>query len=112
MSSTCGRTRTATEPVPRVPEHPVALERTAPVRRLGRVRVPIALGLAPWATLYELPDRRVLCCLRLWEGSGPVRRCLSSATLFAYARKSGLRELEHEIARLLELRVREAHAEE
>ncbi|MCI4362833.1 MAG: hypothetical protein L3K13_00795 [Thermoplasmata archaeon] len=80
------------------------MELPARVRRLGRVRVPIALGLAPWATLYELPDRRVLWCLRLWEGSGPVRRCLSSATLLAYARRSGLGRLEREIRDLLERR--------
>jgi hypothetical protein len=104
MSSTCGRTRVATEPVPRFPEYPVACTLPERVRRIGRVRVPVTLGLAPWATLYELPDRRRLWCIRLWEGDAPVRRCLSSATLLAYARASGLVELERRVREILESR--------
>lgn len=101
MSATGGKTRSVSEPFPSRPEHPVAPPLPAPVRRLGRVRVPIALGCAPWATLYELPDHRRLWCLRLWDGDRPVPRCLATSALLAYARASGLAPLEREIRALL-----------
>jgi hypothetical protein len=101
MSSTGGSTRTVSEPFPRPPEHPVSLPAPARLRRLGRVRVPLTLGHAPWATLYELPDHRLLFCLRLWEGDRPVHRCVGPPTLLAYARRSGLAQFESEIRELL-----------
>jgi hypothetical protein len=76
----------------------------APVRRLGRVRVPITLGRAPWATLYELPDHRLTWCVRLWELDRPVSRCVPTARLLAYARRSGLTALEREVRALLSRR--------
>jgi hypothetical protein len=101
MSATGGKTRTVSEPFPSPPEHPVATPAPAPVRRLGRVRVPIALGRAPWATLYELPDHRLTWCVRLWELDRPVTRCVPTARLLAYARHSGLVALEREVRALL-----------
>ncbi|MCI4337518.1 MAG: hypothetical protein L3K17_10120, partial [Thermoplasmata archaeon] len=41
------------------------------VRRIGRVRLPLALAYRPWATLYVLPDGRRWWVIRLWEGGRP-----------------------------------------
>jgi len=82
---------------------PEPIETSTPQRRRGRlaplarVRVPITLTVRPWARLYELPDGRRLWCLRLWEGERPRTRCVTTARLRAYARSSGLAELERAI---------------
>ena len=75
--------------------------RTDSVRRVGRLRVPLALPYRPWATLYRMPDGRTWWILRLWELDGPVRRCVPTSTLLAYARRNRLRGLEREIEELL-----------
>lgn len=60
------------------------------VVRLGRVRVPLAGPYAPWATIFRMPDGRLLATIRLWEVDRAVRRCLPAERLLAYARRSGL----------------------
>ena len=69
-------------------------------RTIGRLRLPIAGPYAPWATLYELPDGRRLWCVRLWEVDRPVRRCLPTGLLVAFARLNGLDVLRREIEAL------------
>ena len=69
-------------------------------RRLGSVRLPIAGPYAPLATLYELPDGRRLWCVRLWEVDRPVRRCLSTRYLLAFATLNRLDALAREIRRV------------
>ena len=88
----------------RAPATPVSdpAELARPTRRrrtrtIGRVRLPLAGPYAPWATLYELPDGRRVWCVRLWDIDRPVRRCLPTGLLRAYARLNGLGELEHAI---------------
>ncbi|HYK93893.1 MAG TPA: hypothetical protein VEY07_07630 [Thermoplasmata archaeon] len=79
-------------------------ERATPARRvrpIGRMRVPLAGPYCPWATLYRFPDGRLLWRIRLWEVDGPVRRLVPTATLLAYARSSGLRQLERGIDDLM-----------
>lgn len=80
----------AERPSPPCPEPNEPLAPATRVRRIARVRVPLTLTVAPWATLYRLPDGRPLWCVRLWDGRTPRRRCVSTATLLAYARASGL----------------------
>lgn len=72
----------------------------APIRRIGRLRIPLAGPFRPWATLYELPEGKEIWCLGLWELDRPVRRCVSTSTLLAYARRSGLRRLERDVLAL------------
>jgi hypothetical protein len=72
------------------------------VRRLGRLRVPIALHYQPWATLYRLPDGRLLFCVRLWEGERPVTRVVDVATVRAYARQNRLTAFAEELESLLD----------
>jgi hypothetical protein len=81
---------------------PSAPEPEGRVRRIGRLRVPLTLTCRPWATLFVMPDGRALWCVRLWDGAGPAKRLLPTTTLRAYARASGLSELEREIAELLD----------
>lgn len=69
-------------------------------RRLGAVRLPLGGPYRPLATLYELPDGRRLWLVRLWEIDRPVRRCLSTRYLLAFARLNGLDELAREIRRV------------
>ncbi len=79
---------------------PLASDELAPAarcRRLGAVRLPLAGPYRPLATLYELPDGRRLWCVRLWEVDRPVRRCLSTGYLIAFARLNRLDGLEREI---------------
>jgi hypothetical protein len=60
------------------------------VRRLGRLRLPLSLRQRPWATAYRLPDGRTIWCVRLCRNGEVVRSVVSTATLRAYARRSGL----------------------
>lgn len=69
-------------------------------RRLGSVRLPLAGPYRPLATLYELADGRRLWCVRLWELDRPVRRCLPTGYLLAFARLNGLEGLRKEIERV------------
>jgi len=73
---------------------------TRRTRYLGRLRLPIAGPYRPWARLYELPDGRRLWCVRLWEFDRPVRRCLSTGLLLAFARLNQLDRLRAEILAL------------
>lgn len=85
------------EPFPlAVAEHAT---RTRP-RRLGSVRLPLAGPYRPLATLFELPDGRRLWCVRLWEIDRPVRRCLTTRYLLAFARLNGFDGLATEIERV------------
>jgi hypothetical protein len=68
---------------------------------VGTVRVPITLTARPSATLYQYPDGRLLFCVRLWKVDGVAHRCVSPATLRAYARASGLTGLVREIDELV-----------
>ncbi|MCI4368575.1 MAG: hypothetical protein L3K09_03320 [Thermoplasmata archaeon] len=70
------------------------------VVRVGTLRLPIAGAYRPRVTLYRLPNGQRLWCLRLWEGDGPVRRCVSTAVLLSYVRRSRLTAVEEEIHRL------------
>jgi len=81
-------------------EHALAIRRPAgraTPRRIGRLRLPIALAVRPWATLYELPDGTRFWCVRLWDVDRPVRRCLTTGYLIAFARLNGLDTLRAEI---------------
>jgi len=76
-----------------VPEELDAAPFDRPTRAvaLARVRVPLTLTVAPWATLYRLPDGRRLWCLRLRDADGAVRtRCVAPDRLREYARRSRL----------------------
>ncbi|MCI4339936.1 MAG: hypothetical protein L3K06_00030 [Thermoplasmata archaeon] len=74
----------------------VPLGRQRP-RTIGRLRLPIALTVRPWATLYGLPDGRRYWCVRLWEEDRAVRRCFSTGYLVAFARLNRLDALRAEI---------------
>ena len=90
-------------PCAAIDEHPVpqCLGGAARVRRIGRLRLPVTLTCQPWATLYRLPDGRLVFCVRLWGTGGPVTRVLPLATVRAYARRSRLDALAREIDDLL-----------
>lgn len=70
------------------------------VRRIGRVRLPLALTYRPWATLYVLPDGRRWWIVHLWEVDRPVPRLVATSTLLAFARRSGLAEVADAVERL------------
>lgn len=67
------------------------------VRRVGRLRLPLAGPYRPWATLYRHPDGRAFWVVRLWEVDHAVRRVYSTATLRAWARGQGLTALLAEV---------------
>ncbi|MGI0054007.1 MAG: hypothetical protein ACRECR_07135 [Thermoplasmata archaeon] len=69
---------------------------------MGRVRVPLTLPCQPWATLYRMPDGRLLAVLRLLRDGVPGPTVISTATLRRYARRSGLKRLESELERLVD----------
>jgi hypothetical protein len=60
------------------------------VRRVGRLRLPLAGPYRPWATLYRYPDGRTYWVVRLWEVDRPVRRVYTTATVRAWASGQGL----------------------
>ncbi len=64
--------------------------RKAKARRLGEVRIPLALAYRPKAAAWRLPDGRTLWCVRLWEFDRPTTRVVSTATLARYCRRSRL----------------------
>jgi len=74
--------------------------RRATPRRIGRLRLPIALTAHPWATLYEMPDGTRLWCVRLWDEDRAVRRCFATGYLVAFARLNHLEALRVEIEEL------------
>lgn len=93
------------EPVPfAFAEHPVPPEG---VRRVGRIRLPLTLHHAPWATLYRLPDGRLLWVVRLWSVDRPVRRAVSTDTLRTYCRVQRLAAVREAVEALVR-RAREA----
>jgi hypothetical protein len=69
-------------------------------RRLGRVRIPLALAYRPWATAYRLPDGRTVWCLRTWAVDRARTRCISTARLAAYCWQSRLDALAREVERI------------
>jgi hypothetical protein len=109
MSATRSAVRRPEEPV-RSPAPELALCSPDRVRRLGRLRVPLAIGQRPWATAYRLPNGRVVWCVRLRQDGEVVRTVVSTATLRQYARGSRLPGLLAEIAALVGPEVRECRA--
>jgi hypothetical protein len=71
-----------------------------PVRRVGRLRLPIAGPYRPWATLYVLPDGRRYWLVRLWEVDRVRVRCVPTRVLRSYARINQLPALDAEISAL------------
>jgi hypothetical protein len=71
-------------------------------RRIGRLRLPIAGPYRPWATLYRLPDGRLLWTVRLWDDGRPVRHAYPTRVIRAFARANGLRALAEEVERLVD----------
>ena len=63
--------------------------------------MPVTLHCRPWATGYRLPDGRSYWCLTLWWEDEPRTRVLSTVTLRAYLRRSGLHEALGELEALL-----------
>jgi hypothetical protein len=81
-------------------ETPCLPTSTGRIRRLGRLRLPIAGAYRPWATAYRLPDGRTVWCVRLWEVDRPMTRCLPTSTVRAFGRMNRLPKLEAEVARI------------
>jgi hypothetical protein len=73
-----------------------------PVRRVGRVRLPLALNYRPWATLYRLPDGRLLWCVRLWFRDHAEPRCVGTDTLRRFAAVNDLADVRAEVDALVE----------
>ena len=71
------------------------------VRRVGRVRLPLALSYRPWATLYVLPDGRPWWVVRLWEGDRPVTRVVPTSALLRFARVNGHAAVARAVAELI-----------
>jgi hypothetical protein len=69
-------------------------------RRLGRVRIPLALAYRPWATAYRLPDGRTVWCVRTWAVDRALTRCVGTPTLAAYCRRSRLDTVAQEVERI------------
>ena len=95
MESTAQRTRSL-EPLPTRSSDLSDLP-TARVRRVGALRVPLAGPYYPRATLFRMPDGRLLWSVRLWEGDHVERRLFSTVVLRAFADRSGLSRLRSEI---------------
>jgi hypothetical protein len=87
----------AFEPVPEPHDDPT-LPPIGRVRLRAQLRVPLTLSVRPWARLYELPNGRRCWIVRLWEHGEAVPHCLPTSALRRYARQSGLRQLEAELA--------------
>lgn len=71
------------------------------VRRVGRLRLPLAGPYRPWATLYRHPEGRTYWVVRLWDVDRPVRRVYTTATLRAWAERQGLATLVAEVDALV-----------
>ena len=82
------------------------LPRPGQVRRVGRVRLPLALAYRPWATLYVLPDGRPWWVVRLWVGDHAQSRVVPTSTLRRVARVNGHRAVERAIDELVARAVR------
>jgi hypothetical protein len=67
------------------------------VRRVGRLRLPLAGPYRPWATLYRLPSGYLVWCLGLWHVDHVERRCVSTDTLRWFARLNRFHALLREI---------------
>lgn len=79
------------EPLPRPPE----------VRRVGRLRLPLAGPYRPWATLYRYPDGRTYWVVRLWEVDRAVRRVYTTAALRTWVVRQRLPGLLRELDALV-----------
>lgn len=94
MVTTTQRSALSEVPDPtRSSEPALAWLRAPTVRRLGRVRLPLAGAYRPWATLYRFPDGRTLVLVRLWGTTGPVRRVYDASVVRAWAMAQRLTEL-------------------
>jgi|HubBroStandDraft_4_1064222.scaffolds.fasta_scaffold80081_2 hypothetical protein len=96
MSPSRSAVRRTPEPV-RAPTPELPRSASPLVRRLGRVRLPLALGHRPWATAYRLPSGATVWCVRLWQDGRVVRSVVTTTTLRRYARRSGLTHVLAEI---------------
>jgi hypothetical protein len=86
------------EPVPR---QPIRERLRPPYPPIGAVRLPLAVPYRPWVRLYARPDGTLEWVVRLWHVDRPVARTVSTETLRAFARRSGLSDFEREIDELL-----------
>ncbi|MGI0072170.1 MAG: hypothetical protein ACRECT_08935 [Thermoplasmata archaeon] len=86
--------------IDRTPSQPVSTRPIAPVRKIGRLRLPLAGPYRPWARLYLFPDGRLLWTVRLWEHDRAVGHLVRTETLRAFARRNTLPALLREIDRL------------
>lgn len=82
-------------------ECPDPLRTGSDVRRVGRLRLPLAGPYRPWATLYRFPDGRTLWVVRLWDVDRAVRRVYATATVRQWAARQGLVSLVAEVDALL-----------
>ncbi|MGA8304025.1 MAG: hypothetical protein WB873_10110 [Thermoplasmata archaeon] len=74
--------RTSPQPVRRRPRRRV--------RKIGELRLPIAIPYRPRARLYLFPDGRLLWLVRLWEHDRAVAHLVRPETLTSYARVNAL----------------------
>jgi hypothetical protein len=77
--------------------HVAELRPQGRVVRVGTVRIPLGGPYRPLATLYRLPDGRLLWLVRLWEIDRPQPRLLPTSTLLAFCRHQRLPQLRAEI---------------
>jgi hypothetical protein len=90
---------TSAEPVPSLPLPERAVPR---VRKVGELRLPIAVPYLPRARLYRYPDGRLLWLVRLWEVDRAVPHLVSTEVLREFARENGLARLRAEVDALVE----------
>lgn len=95
MESTAQRTRTV-EPLPTCSSEHFGIS-TAPLRRVGTLRVPLGGPYRPKASLFRMPDGRLLWSVRLWVVDHVERRLVSTHVLRTFADRSGLARLQSEI---------------
>lgn len=95
------------EPRPKVRSGPFADHPNArggfagPVRRAGRLRLPLSIACRPWATLYVLPSGDTIWSVHLWMVDRPVVRFVGTDVLRRYARENRLDGLARDLERLL-----------
>ncbi len=95
MSHEIERTRSSEPLRTRSSELPSAVD------RIGRLRIPLAGPYRPWASLYRLPDGRLLWAIRLWEGDRVESRIVGTSTLRRFADGNRLPRLRAEIDALV-----------
>jgi hypothetical protein len=99
MSRNSRAARRSPEPVRAASDEHATAPFEGRVRRVARVRVPLSLTCRPWANAYRLPNGTTVWCLRLWQDGHLERVVVSTASLRAYAVRSGLRTLAAAIER-------------